>query len=97
RVLWAGLEGRIEGLAGLRERLEGEFEKVGFEREKREFKPHLTIVRIKVPPKNDSWLKTLEGMKERSFGETQVDHLILYKSELTKEGPVYTALKVFPF
>ncbi len=97
RVIWASLEGSVASLSDLQQHFEEAFEKLGFEKEKREFKPHLTVARLKSPPQNAGWLKVLKEMKEKMFGVTTVDHLTLYKSELTKAGSIYTALEVFPF
>jgi len=97
RVIWAGLMGESQGLIHLQKSLEASFETLGFPKEGREFKLHLTLGRVRVMPRNASWIKTLEAMKGKKFGETIVDHLTLYKSVLTKQGPIYTAVKEFKF
>lgn len=97
RVIWAGLKGGVQDLMDLQRRLEGSFETLGFPKEDRDFKTHLTLARIKFLPKERGWLKTLEAMPERVFGKVVIDHLTLYKSQLTKRGPIYTSLKEFPF
>ena len=66
--------------------LEEELETLGFERENR-FKSHITLARIKD-------LKNIESLKEK-IKSAQLDEqfpaeaIILYKSTLTKEGPIY--------
>lgn len=97
RVIWAGLQGEAESLLDLQRKLEEDFEPLGFPRENREFKLHLTLARMKGPLGDRAWLKTLEGLAQQAFGEVLADHLTLYKSQLTKAGPIYTALKQFPF
>jgi 2'-5' RNA ligase len=39
----------------------------------------------------------VEKQVDRSYGKLTVDHLTLYKSVLTKEGPIYTPLRRFKF
>ena len=48
RVLWVGIE-PAEGLLALHGELEGELEELGFERERRRFRPHITLGRIRDP------------------------------------------------
>ena len=95
KVIWAGLRGETQGLIDLQKKLEESFVPLGFPKENREFKLHLTLGRVRIQPKSDGWVKTLEGLNEKLFGETVVDHLTLYKSELTKKGPIYTAIREF--
>jgi 2'-5' RNA ligase len=47
RVLWLGTTGDIEKLAALQTQMEREFEGIGFPRETRPFRAHLTLGRIK--------------------------------------------------
>ena len=49
RVLWLGLRDDAGGLSRLQARLEDECERVGFPRETRPFKPHLTLARLRTP------------------------------------------------
>ncbi len=97
RVIWAGLTGEVEAAIALHERLETVFEPYGLKKDDRTFRLHLTLGRAKAPLKNCSTLVTLvEKLVDREFGEFDVDHLTLYKSVLTREGPIYTPLRVFP-
>lgn len=97
RIIWAGLKGETQSLITFQSQLEEAFAKLGFEKENREFKMHLTLGRIKGPLKNRNWLRTLETLATQDFGRTAIDHLTLYKSQLTKGGPIYTSLKEFLF
>jgi len=60
----------------------------GWEREKRSFRPHLTLgrVRDRTRPPDGEWLRDPE---EFSF---QVEKVLLIQSELRRSGAVYTAL-----
>jgi 2'-5' RNA ligase len=96
RVIWAGLTGEVEAAISLHERLETVFEPYGLTKDERAFRLHLTLGRAKSPLKNCAALVTLvEKLVDKEFGEFDIDHLTLYKSVLTREGPVYTVLREF--
>jgi len=91
RVLWIGVGGDIERLAGLQASIEDAMEKIGFEREARKFSPHLTLARIKFPKPRDNW-QQIEGIKDVRLGGFEAGHVSLMKSELKREGAVYTEI-----
>jgi len=97
RIIWAGLAGETEAAVALHERLEKAFAAFGIHEEKRDaFRLHLTIGRAKAPIKGcESFVNLVEKLADKEFGEFTIDHLTLYKSVLTREGPVYTALREF--
>lgn len=92
RVIWVGVEDD-KNLLNIYTQLEEGLASLGFKKEDRPFKPHLTLGRVK-------FLKDKKGLKERlekfadiKFASFIVDSLILFKSELTPEGSLYTKLK----
>ncbi len=96
RVLWAGISVGKE-LKDLYTELNKRFSKIGFPEEHREFKPHLTLCRIK----NSSGISGLKkGVLENInyvFGNIYVEKIILYKSILTPKGPLYSVIEEFKF
>jgi len=90
RVLWIGVGGDGEPLGILQAAIEDAMEKTGFEREARKYSPHLTLARIKFPKPRDNWQQKIEGMRNINLGKFEVGHVSLMKSELTREGAVYT-------
>ena len=60
-----------------------------FEKEKREFKAHVTLTRVKFVKDKE---KLLESLKKKIEGEFVIDKFKLIKSELTPEGAIYTVL-----
>ncbi len=50
RVLWLGTAGDTEKLTALQTTSDMDFEGIGFPRENRPFRAHLTLGRIKIPP-----------------------------------------------
>lgn len=95
RVLWVGLEG--EGLRSIVTEVEAALDAIGFEREKRVFRPHLTIGRWRDFDRRPELLKQeIERWKGFDFGETHVGEVVLFQSILKPEGAVYTPLHVIP-
>ncbi len=93
RVIWVGLTGEIEKLVGIQNDIEKNLEELGFPREKRPFRGHLTLGRIKgkINPK-----KLLDAMKKFEKFESELfiaDKIFLFKSDLKSTGSVYTELK----
>ncbi len=63
-----------------------------FEREKREFKSHITLVRVKFVKDKE---KLLDSLKKKIEGGFVIDKFKLIKSELTPKGAVYTVLEEY--
>jgi len=62
-------------------------------REEREEKPHLTIGRVKLVKNIERLHSLLKKVESLSFGSMDVRELILFESNLTPVGPIYTALE----
>ncbi len=96
RVLWIGLKGPADSLAGVQNLVEETLFLQGFPKEKRLFIPHITVGRIKGrPPSSKSLARFLKT--DLPSSKSAIDRLCLYKSVLTPSGPVYTPLGVYPF
>jgi 2'-5' RNA ligase len=92
RILWLGVRDEEGSLQMLNEILESECEKKGFAREKRNFKAHLTIARLREPHKSK---ELVERHLENEFASTEfeVSKIAIYKSYLQKSGSIYKAIK----
>ncbi len=89
RILWLGLEDESKSLQKLNEILETECERIGFIREKRSFKPHLTIARLREPHKSKGLIeKHLQN--EFESDEFTVSEITVYESRLQKTGSIYS-------
>jgi len=97
RVIWLGVKGDIEKLMGLQKALNLGLADFGDNKEENEFKPHLTLARIKnAPPKEQK--KIGEGIKEMadkigSPGSWKVQSVVLMQSILDPAGAIYQALE----
>lgn len=89
RVLWLGVEDESGEFRRLYQILEEECEKEGFQREtKRDFKPHLTIARLREPGRPADLVRAhLETEFEPV--EFEVPEIVIYESRLQPAGPVY--------
>ena len=91
QVLWIGVNDYSGRLLALQKGLEEEFSLIGFEKEDRAFRPHLTIARIRRPEGArqlaDAHLKT-----EFKSQNIKVNDLIIFRSELSSGGSKYTAI-----
>ena len=93
RVIWAGLDGQLETLADLQRALEAQLADLGFARDSRPFKSHLTLGRVKgkiAPDQIKTAMEKLKGFESESFG---INEIVLFKSELRPAGAVYTRVQ----
>jgi RNA 2',3'-cyclic 3'-phosphodiesterase len=91
KVLWAGLE--VTAMAGLAEEIDARLERVGFERENRAFRAHVTLARAKGSRLGSGLVSAASQFEDRDFGSFTVEQYFLYQSTLKPSGPVYTKLK----
>ena len=96
RVLWCGTSGDVEKLAALHKQLDADFTGIGFPKEDRPFRAHLTLARIKDPRAPAGIDKALQKYLDFSTGVFFVRELILFQSKLTPQGALYTRLATFP-
>uniref|UniRef100_A0A7V2ZKD2 RNA 2',3'-cyclic phosphodiesterase n=1 Tax=Ignavibacterium album TaxID=591197 RepID=A0A7V2ZKD2_9BACT len=92
KILWAGLKFSDE-LKLIAQRLDDYFTKFGIEKESRDFKPHLTLMRIKNNP-GESFINKFKNSKFEPI-DFQCTSISLIKSELKPSGSVYTEIKKY--
>jgi len=93
RVIWIGLVDSEGRLAGLQKEVESSLKKIGFESEDRPFHPHLTLGRVKSNHGRQELVRCVEKYREEELGTFQVEKMVLFKSDLTPTGPIYTSLR----
>ncbi len=92
RVIWLGI-GDATGQSGkLHHELQEGLEICGFTPEKRAFKPHLTLGRIRKLKDSKQLIAKLQGLSIPKLAPLQVTHLSLMQSQLRPQGPIYTEL-----
>ncbi|MDQ5984595.1 MAG: RNA 2',3'-cyclic phosphodiesterase [Syntrophus sp. SKADARSKE-3] len=92
RVIWLGTRGDTEQLVMLQRKLERGFGGLGFPEENRPFRAHWTLARIKSPQGLTGLDQAIETGRDLTAGTFQADTLILFKSDLRSQGPIYTRL-----
>lgn len=95
RVIWSGFDPQsAEVLSLLQQALERDLEELGFEKENRPFRPHVTLGRVKSRNKPD-FTEFSDKLEGRSFGKSYIKDVILYESTLGSDGPTYTVIDRF--
>jgi len=95
RVIWAGSSLGIESAAAIARQIDLAMRQLGFEKEKRPFKGHLTLGRVRQGKNIDELAGILSGYKLEPLTVT-LDRLTLFKSTLTPTGPIYDRLHESP-
>lgn len=93
RTVWLGITDGQEEFVTLHDTVEDALDKLGFRREHRRFRPHLTLGRVRQSPTGIEELGQLV-QQHRDFiaGELYVGEVKIFSSVLTKDGPHYTPL-----
>lgn len=93
RVWWVGMSG-AEALVRIATRLESSLAPLGFPPEARPFTPHLTVARARSAAGADK----ARAATERVHVDDHVDvrRVVLYRSDLGRDGPTYTPVVVAP-
>ncbi len=92
KTIWAGISSGVSELANLFNVVNGGLAKLGFEKDRRSFHPHLTIARVRGGQNRDRLVDALLGLEEMEFGKVKVDRIYLKKSVLTSRGPIYSTI-----
>lgn len=96
RTLWLGVgQGRDEMIA-LQAAVEKSLEPLGFRGEARRYRPHLTIGRPGRGEQPRELADHLAALADFDGGTMLVDEVVVYSSELTRQGPIYEALGFAP-
>jgi len=92
RVVWMGIEGALELLMRLHQRLADALDPIGFPPEPRAFTGHLTLGRLTDRISPPLLQKAVLGSGQIESGMFTVDRICLIKSDLKPTGAVYTRL-----
>jgi RNA 2',3'-cyclic 3'-phosphodiesterase len=94
RVIWIGIDTN-EKLTQLNDRILSGLKDAGFKLEDRQFRPHITLGRIKSLKNPDALRSALEEYQNSQIQEVHVKEVILYESILKPTGPVYKSIGRF--
>ncbi|MBW2646020.1 MAG: RNA 2',3'-cyclic phosphodiesterase [Deltaproteobacteria bacterium] len=96
QVIWIGMSGDVEPLKQFQLRVEEGLEQLGFPKEKRPFRSHLTIGRVKGKLEKRILLEAIEQLGIFESDSFIADSIILFRSDLQRSGAVYTKLAEVP-
>ncbi len=95
QVVWIGLAGDVDKLGQLQRRIDSSLAPLGFKPETRSFTPHLTLGRVRdraTPEQRQDLGRLITGTQFDAAGSLKVDAVHLIRSQLTREGPIYTRI-----
>ena len=95
QVVWVGLSGELDRLKQLQQRIESNLSPLGFVPESRPFTPHLTLARLRdrvTPEERHSLGQLIASTNLEAAYSLDVDSIHLMRSQLTREGAVYSCL-----
>lgn len=89
-AIWVGLNGELKKLEDTVYKLNDDLENIGFEKENRKFKPHITIAR-KFNVLDNYNLEALNNISIENMS-FNIGEINLIKSTLTPNGPIYEVI-----
>ena len=95
RIVWAGIQGDLDSLLELQEKLEEAMWGLGFARERRPFSAHLTLGRVKEQVSNCIRRRIAAGLEGTALGPGEpwlVEAVYLVQSQLAPGGATYSNL-----
>lgn len=94
RILWAGLDGKGAEVMGLlQQTVERDLAELGFPREGREYRPHITIGRVRDSAVVDS--SQIADLVDLDFGSGFIKDIALFESVPTRDGVEYVVRRRF--
>jgi len=95
QVIWVGIGGEMDRLNQFQKRIELNLAPLGFSRESRPFVPHLTLCRVRdwiSPDERQIFGQRITDTKFEAVYTIKVDSISLIKSQLTREGAIYSQI-----
>ncbi len=90
RVLWVAAQEGAEELGEMAAALDPLLSEIGFDREKRPFRPHMTLGRIKVLGDRERLAALIAEHRETDVGRMTANAVRLVESRLRPDGAIYT-------
>ncbi|RJP14535.1 MAG: RNA 2',3'-cyclic phosphodiesterase [Candidatus Abyssobacteria bacterium SURF_5] len=96
RIVWLGIQRGVEAVTRLQEKVERELQAIGFSKEEKPFRAHLTIGRVKGKQGISRLCRLLEEERNIFLGSMRAEKISVMKSKTLPAGPVYTELRAIP-
>lgn len=93
RTIWLGLTRGAESVAALADAVDAGLAPLGFPKEPRAYRPHLTLGRVRrASAASDRLPPVIEELADFDAGTIYADAAVIYSSELARKGPKYSAI-----
>lgn len=97
RTLWLGVTEGLDCFRSLHAAIDAALAKRRFPKDRQQFRPHLTIGRVRsAGPQVRSLSEALRACEDFDAGPTTVDEVTVFASELSPAGPTYEVLAQAP-
>jgi RNA 2',3'-cyclic 3'-phosphodiesterase len=99
-VIWAGVAGAITALDRIQAATGAALESLGLPRETRPFRAHLTLGRVRrevAPAQLERLGEAIRSLPPVAPRPWEVERVVLFRSELRPNGPVYSEILDFRF
>jgi 2'-5' RNA ligase len=94
RVIWFGINENKE-LENLSTDVLNSMATIGWQKDRQNFVPHLTMGRIKFISNKNKLKELVDRFKDVAIQEEDLNEFYLYESVLKPQGPIYNVLKTF--
>ena len=94
KVIWVGIEPYSE-VGALMKNIHADLKTIGFESDRQNLVPHLTLGRIKFLRDKIIFSHTIAHWKNIASSPFRIGEIVLFESILHREGPEYIALEKF--
>lgn len=95
KVIWLGLRQGADECTALASAINDALDGIGITREKKQFRPHLTLGRVRKHAR-DNWQALLDAAGHEKWPAFTVDRFTLWQSDLQPTGAVHTVVQEFP-
>jgi len=92
KVIWVGMQKGSAESSGLAKMIEERLERIGFSKEERPFRSHVTIGRVRSPKHTEALQEKMLTARLKHALIQKVTTITLFKSQLTSQGPIYTVI-----
>ncbi len=93
QVVWVGVKQGSDALVALARDLDAALHRMKFPRERRPFRPHLTVARARQGGLLPDLSGALEGLGDLVVGRQAVDTLVVMESQLHPSGAIYRSIE----
>lgn len=97
QVVWVGVSEGAEELTGLATRINGQLARHGFPPPDKEFRPHLTLARVRSSHEWGDLVRALDQSRDTTIGRQRIEAISVMESQLMPQGPLYTRIEEVRF